>query len=68
MFENGLASYLSEFDVPFIDDWPAQFYVRQIVYSPSLDWPVVQNNVPFIGHRTLLCFSSVLGNVLFEVS
>lgn len=49
MLENGLASYLSEFDVPFIGDWPAQFYVRQIVYSPPVDWPVVQNIVPFIG-------------------
>ena len=49
MLENGLASDLREFDVPFIGDWPAQFYVRQIVYSPTLDWPLLQNIVPFIG-------------------
>ena len=49
VLENGLASYLREFDVPFIGDWPAQFYMRQIVYSPTLDWPLLQNIVPFIG-------------------
>ena len=33
ILENGLSDYLESFVVPFIEDWPAQFYVRQMVYD-----------------------------------
>ena len=31
--DNGLSTYLEKFIVPFVGDWPAQFYVRQISYT-----------------------------------
>lgn len=43
--ENGLSTYLEHFVVPFIGDWPSQFYVRQIVYKEQ----ALSNLVPFIG-------------------
>ncbi len=33
MLENGLASYLDKFFLPFVGDWPTQYYMRQLVYS-----------------------------------
>ena len=31
--DNGLSTYSEKFIVPFVVDWPAQFYVRQIAYT-----------------------------------
>lgn len=45
ILENGLSTYLEHFVVPFIGDWPAQFYVRQMVYKEQ----ALSNLVPFIG-------------------
>ena len=45
IMENGLSTYLEHFVVPFIGDWPAQFYVRQMVYREQ----ALSNLVPFIG-------------------
>ena len=33
ILENGLSEYLEEFVVPFIGDWPAQFYACLMLYS-----------------------------------
>eukprot|EP00112_Aurelia_sp_Birch-Aquarium-sp1_P009532 Seg2086.2 transcript_id=Seg2086.2/GoldUCD/mRNA.D3Y31 product="Pancreatic secretory granule membrane major glycoprotein GP2" protein_id=Seg2086.2/GoldUCD/D3Y31 len=50
MMGNGLSEYLDEFCVPFIGDWPAQFYVRQIIYSNAENLPVQRKNiVPLLG-------------------
>ena len=32
--DNGLSTYFEKFIVTFVGDWPAQFYVRQISYTP----------------------------------
>ena len=44
MLKNGLAHYLERFVVPFVGDWPCQFYIRQVVYSNG-----IHNLMPFIG-------------------
>ena len=50
MMENGLSEYLDEYCVPFIGDWPAQFYVRQIIYSNAENLPAQRKNiVPLLG-------------------
>eukprot|EP00112_Aurelia_sp_Birch-Aquarium-sp1_P003440 Seg1384.3 transcript_id=Seg1384.3/GoldUCD/mRNA.D3Y31 product="hypothetical protein" protein_id=Seg1384.3/GoldUCD/D3Y31 len=50
MLDNGLFLYLSEFVVPFLGDWPAQFYLRQMVYDPANSAMVeVKNIIPFLG-------------------
>ena len=33
LLENGLSSYLQRYVVPLVGDWPAQFFVRQVVYN-----------------------------------
>eukprot|EP00794_Sanderia_malayensis_P002757 gene2757-3187_t len=50
LLENGLSNYLKKFIVPLVGDWPAQFFVRQIVYN-NADPISMQctNIVPFIG-------------------
>eukprot|EP00794_Sanderia_malayensis_P002399 gene2399-2763_t len=50
LLENGLSNYLKKFVVPLVGDWPAQFFVRQIVYN-NADPISMQctNIVPFIG-------------------
>ena len=35
MLDNGLSTYLAKFFVPFVGDWPTQFYMRQLTYSSS---------------------------------
>ena len=50
MLDNGLLLYLSDFVVPFLGDWPAQFYLRQVVYDPANSAMVeVKNIIPFLG-------------------
>lgn len=50
LIENGLSSYLQRILVPLVGDWPAQFFVPQVVCNkedpPSLCYT---NIVPFIG-------------------
>ena len=46
LLENGLSDYLETFVVPFLGDWPAQFYVRQMVYNPNIH---LENIIPFLG-------------------
>ncbi|XP_065054170.1 uncharacterized protein LOC135682973 [Rhopilema esculentum] len=46
----GLHLYLSSFVCPFVGDWPAQFFMRQVQYNlPSFAPLSLQNIVPFIG-------------------
>ena len=49
MLENGLSIYLDKFFVPLIVDWPTQFYMRQIAYSPSNILLNQSHILPFIG-------------------
>ena len=44
LLESGLSEYINKFLVPFIGDWPCQFFVRQIVFSEG-----IFILVPFIG-------------------
>ena len=44
----GLSIYLEKYLVIQPGDWPAQFYLRQLVYSPDCP-PEKSNLVPFIG-------------------
>ena len=51
MLSNGLEIYLEKFLVPFMGDWPTQFFMRQLVYN-ALDFSlpsICQNVVPLIG-------------------
>ena len=51
MLTNGLEGYLNRFVVPFLGDWPMQFFMRQLVYHPaavSLP-PVCKNVAPLLG-------------------
>eukprot|EP00112_Aurelia_sp_Birch-Aquarium-sp1_P021037 Seg5563.2 transcript_id=Seg5563.2/GoldUCD/mRNA.D3Y31 product="hypothetical protein" protein_id=Seg5563.2/GoldUCD/D3Y31 len=71
MMGNGLSEYLDEFCVPFIGDWPAQFHVRQIIYSNAENLPVQRKNiVPLLGplHISLNARECVVMNfhVIFE--
>ena len=52
ILENGLSDYLEAFVIPFIGDWPAQFYVRQMVYNVDNH---LHNIISFFGplHITL---------------
>ena len=48
--DNGLSNYLQSFLCPQPGDWPAQFYVRQILYNLPDALPLhVKNVIPFIG-------------------
>eukprot|EP00794_Sanderia_malayensis_P004178 gene4178-4734_t len=49
MLENGLSLYLAKFFLPFVGDWPTQFYMRQLVYSDSFFFSGQSNIIPFIG-------------------
>ena len=49
MLDNGLSSYLAKFFVPFVGDWPTQFYMRQLVYSETFFFPGQNYIIPFIG-------------------
>ena len=51
MLSNGLQEYLNKFAVPFLGDWPMQFFMRQLVYNTmSVSLPDVCKYVlPFIG-------------------
>ena len=35
LLDSGLSSYLESFVVPLVGDWPAQFFVRQVVYNKA---------------------------------
>ena len=43
---SGLSEYLEAFVVPFLGDWPAQFYVRQMVYNVENH---LDNIISFLG-------------------
>ena len=48
--ENGLSDYLQSFLCPQPEDWPSQYYVRQIQYNlPDTLPPHLKNIIPFIG-------------------
>ena len=50
LLDSGLSSYLESFVVPLIGDWPAQFFVRQVVYNKEDPLSLrCRNIVPFIG-------------------
>ena len=49
IFHNELSTYLAKFFVPFIGDWPTQFYMRQFVYSDTVFLRNKRNILPFIG-------------------
>ena len=50
MLSNGLANYLEHFIVPFVGDWPTQFYMRQLAYSPENSPSAIHEAVdPLIG-------------------
>ena len=50
LLENGLSSYLQRYVVPLVGDWPAQFFVRQVVYNKDDTlFHQCSNIVPFIG-------------------
>ena len=51
MLSNGLEDYLNHFAVPFLADWPMQYFMRQLVYNTVLlSLPnVCKNVVPIIG-------------------
>ena len=50
LLDNGLSSYLQSFVVPLVGDWPAQFFVRQVVYNKEDPLSMCcKNIVPFIG-------------------
>ncbi|XP_065067660.1 uncharacterized protein LOC135693193 [Rhopilema esculentum] len=49
MLENGLSIYLDKFFVPFVGDWPTQFYMRQLAYSKTSIIFNRSNILPFIG-------------------
>lgn len=66
MLSNGLQDYLSHFTVPFLGDWPMQFFMRQLVYNTELvNLPdPCKNVVPLIGplHISLNSRECVLMN------
>ena len=65
MLSNGLEIYLERFLVPFVGDWPTQFFMRQLVYSKEASLPVLCKNVaPLIGplHISLNSSECVLMN------
>ena len=33
LLENGLSSYLQRYVVPLVGDWPAQVFVRKVMYN-----------------------------------
>lgn len=50
MLSNGLANYLEHFIVPFVGDWPTQFYMRQLAYSPENSPSAIHEAIaPLIG-------------------
>eukprot|EP00794_Sanderia_malayensis_P004306 gene4306-4876_t len=49
MLENGLSLYVAKFFLPFVGDWPTQFYIRQLVYSDTFFFSGQSNIIPFIG-------------------
>ena len=49
MLENGLSTYLEQFFVPFVGDWPTQFYMRQLAYSTTSFLQNQSSFLPFIG-------------------
>lgn len=49
MLVNGLDHYLNHFLVPFVGDWPTQFFMRQIVYSDQSSLPSRKSVAPLIG-------------------
>ena len=50
LLDSGLSSYLESFVVPLVGDWPAQFFVRQVVYNKADPLSLsCRNIVPFIG-------------------
>eukprot|EP00112_Aurelia_sp_Birch-Aquarium-sp1_P011254 Seg2367.2 transcript_id=Seg2367.2/GoldUCD/mRNA.D3Y31 product="NIF3-like protein 1" protein_id=Seg2367.2/GoldUCD/D3Y31 len=50
MLANGLSIYLSKFLVPFVGDWPTQFYMRQIAYCDDDSVPSLSKHIaPLIG-------------------
>ena len=50
MLANGLSIYLDKFLVPFVGDWPTQFYMRQIAYCDDDRMPSLSKHIaPLIG-------------------
>eukprot|EP00794_Sanderia_malayensis_P020710 gene20710-22742_t len=49
MLRNGFSLYLSKFFVPFVGDWPTQFYMRQLVYADTFYLPHQCHIIPFLG-------------------
>jgi hypothetical protein len=41
----GLETYLNHFIVPFIGNWPMQYFIRQLVYSKTPSIPAALKNV-----------------------
>eukprot|EP00112_Aurelia_sp_Birch-Aquarium-sp1_P025550 Seg855.2 transcript_id=Seg855.2/GoldUCD/mRNA.D3Y31 product="hypothetical protein" protein_id=Seg855.2/GoldUCD/D3Y31 len=50
MLVNGLSIYLDKFLVPFVGDWPTQYYMRQLAYSDDANIPALCKSIaPLIG-------------------